>query len=146
MQHRGGADREDLQASSGESLSWRGSLFDWLLAWIPAMHQKPNTAGWAWEKGTGTRQTGVAGASAWRVSGWRSWGTRPTSASSCKGRNRGTLLMVTRPSCGQDPVSLAQGCSRLVAGVPWSEQQGLATEAGPHPASRYHVRPAVGGP
>lgn len=61
MQHWGGADRQDLQAGSGESLSWRGSLFDWLLAWIPAMHQKPNTAGWAWEKGTGTRRTGVAG-------------------------------------------------------------------------------------
>lgn len=54
--------------------------------------------------------------------------------------------MVTEPSCGRGPVSVAQGCRRLVAGVPWSEEQGLATEAGPHSASRHHVRPAVGGP
>lgn len=57
-----------------------------------------------------------------------------------------STLMVTEPSCGRGPVSVAQGCRRLVAGVPWSEEQGLAAEAGPHSASRHHVRPAVGGP
>lgn len=47
---------------------------------------------------------------------------------------------------GLGPVALAQGLSTLVARVPWSEKQGLATEASPHSASRHHVFPAIGGP
>lgn len=44
------------------------------------------------------------------------------------------------------PVTPARGCSRLVAGVLWSEEQGLAAEAGPHPTDGHHVLPAIGGP
>ena len=44
------------------------------------------------------------------------------------------------------PVTPARGCSRLVAGVPWSQEQGLAAEAGPQPADGHHVLPAIGGP
>lgn len=47
---------------------------------------------------------------------------------------------------GLGPVALTQGHSTLVARVPWSEKQGLATEASPHSASRHHVFPAIGGP
>lgn len=43
-------------------------------------------------------------------------------------------------------VTLAQGRSRLVAGILWSEEQGLATEASPHPTSRHHILPAIGSP
>lgn len=44
------------------------------------------------------------------------------------------------------PVTLAQGHSRLVAGILWSEEQGLATEASLYPASRHHILPAIHGP
>ena len=54
--------------------------------------------------------------------------------------------MVTELSCGRGPCHLAQGCSRLAAGVLRAEEQGLATEAGPHPSSGHHVCPAISGP
>lgn len=39
-----------------------------------------------------------------------------------------------------------QGSSRLGAGVLWSEEQGLATEASSYPTSRNHIHPAISGP
>lgn len=41
---------------------------------------------------------------------------------------------------------LSWGHSSLVAGVLWSKEQGLATEAGPHPAGRHHILPAIRSP
>lgn len=56
---------------------------------------------------------------------------------SLRERSQGTLWLVTQLSWGR---------SSLVAGVLWSEEQGLATEAGPHPAGRHHVLPAIRSP
>lgn len=56
---------------------------------------------------------------------------------SLRERSQGTLWLVTQ---------LSWGHSSLVAGVLWSEEQGLATEAGPHPAGRHHVLPAIRSP
>lgn len=44
------------------------------------------------------------------------------------------------------PSPPVQGCSRLVAGVLWSEEHSLATEASPHSTSRHHIGLAISGP
>lgn len=71
-----------------------------------------------------------------RMTDWRSSGD-PAQALGLSHKGR---------SWGLGPVTLAQGRSRLVAGILWSEEQGLATEASPHPTSRHHILPAIGGP
>lgn len=98
-------------------------------------------------EGAWDRTDGWEGASAQRVSGWRSSGTQPTLGGLLQREKPEHSSHSDRPQAvAGGPVSRPQGCSRLVAGVPGSEEQGLATEAGPHPACRHHVYLAVRGP
>lgn len=150
VQHRGVMDRT-WGLSCHQSLLERGSWFVRLLAVTPAY----TVGAQYWGDGLGGGGVGIMpglgldGLRGTLHEGSLAGGpqrSNPNPWAVIQNKNLGSSSNSDRARLWLGPGPLVQGCSRLGAGVLWSEEQGLATEAGSHPTSRHHILPAIGGP